>query len=309
MLPAPIRQRLEPVVGTTRRAQRIGGGDVSSAARVEASGGAVLAKWNAGAGGDSFEAEAEGLAALRATAEASGADLIVPEPLLAENRTPEAEGLLVLPWIEPGAPTSETWRRFGRALATLHRADPVLPPEASGGMASGDPSGRPYGWHADNWIGSKPQRNEWSDDWPSFFGEHRLLAQAETVRARGAWRAEWDAPLSRLVARLPEILPARPHPSLLHGDLWAGNALAASGGRFALIDPAVYVGDREADLGMTRLFGGFAPGFYDGYGEAWPLTPGAHERMEVYNLFHRINHLTHGAGYASGVAAVLSRFG
>ncbi|MEL6617092.1 MAG: fructosamine kinase family protein, partial [Bacteroidota bacterium] len=307
MLPDPVRQRLEAAVGTVRSARRVGGGDVSAAARVEASGGIVLAKWNAGAGGDSFEAEAEGLAALRATAEASGADLIVPDPLLAENRTPEAEGLLVLPWIEPGAPTPEAWRRFGRSLATLHRADPVLPPEALGANESGDPAGRPYGgntgsdgpygWAHDNWIGSKPQRNGWADDWPAFFGERRLLAQAETVRTRGAWRAEWDGPLARLVARLPEILPARPHPSLLHGDLWAGNALAAADGRFALIDPAVSVGDREADLGMTRLFGGFAAAFYDGTAEAWPLAPEADTRMEVYNLFHRINHLTHGAGY------------
>ncbi len=154
------------------------------------------------------------------------------------------------------------------------------------------------------------------EDWPTFFGERRLLAQAEVVRARGAWEREWDAPLARLVARLPEILPAQPHPSLLHGDLWAGNALAASGGRFALIDPAVYIGDRETDLGLTRLFGGFAPSFYDGYAEAWPAPapdadPGAPEaeaRMEVYNLFHRINHLTHGPGYAHGVAATLARF-
>ena len=296
MLPNPIRQRLEPITGPVLTAQRVGGGDVSAAARVETAREAFLAKWNAGAGGDSFEAEAEGLAALRATAAASCADLIVPRPLLAENRTPEAAGVLVLPWIEPGSPSREAWHRFGRALATLHRADP---PEASGGR---------YGWHADNWIGSKPQRNGWAEDWPAFFGERRLLAQAETVRMGGAWRAEWDRPLARLVARVGEILPARPHPSLLHGDLWAGNALASSGGRFALIDPAVYVGDREADLGMTRLFGGFAAAFYEGYAREWPLAPGADERMEVTNLFHRINHLTHGPGYAAGVAATLARF-
>lgn len=301
-------QRLEPLTGTIARTRPIGGGDTSQAARIEASGGTFLAKWNAGPGGDSFEAEAEGLAALREAARTSGAELLVPEPLLAVNRTPEAEGLLLLPWIEPGDPAPGDWRRFGRALATLHRAEP---PEAQTAGASGA-----YGWHADNWIGSKPQHNGWAEDWPTFFGERRLLAQAEVVRASGsvpgaganAWQAEWDAPLAHLVARLPEILPARPHPSVLHGDLWAGNALAASGGRFALIDPAVYVGDREADLAMTELFGGFAPAFYDGYREASPLAPGYAARREVYNLFHRINHLTHGPGYARGVAAVLAQF-
>ena len=309
MIPDAIRQRLEPVTGTLHSARPVGGGDVSSAARVEAqtagaSGGAFLAKWNAGAGGDSFEAEAEGLAALAEVADASGAALIVPEPLLAENRTPEAAGVLVLPWVEPGSPSPDAWRRFGHALATLHGAEP---PEARRPEASGA-RGR-YGWAHDNWIGSKPQRGGWADHWPTFFGEKRLLAQAETVRARGAWRAEWDAPLARLVARLPEILPSRPHAALLHGDLWAGNAIPSASGRFALIDPAVYVGDGEADLAMTELFGGFAPAFYDGYRDARPLAAGYAERREVYNLFHRINHLTHGAGYAAGVAAVLRRFG
>ena len=150
MLPASIRQRLNPVTGAVRAAHPVGGGDVSAAARVEGSRGTFLAKWNAGAGGDSFAAEAEGLAALRATAEASGAGLTVPRPLLAENRTPDAAGLLVLPWIHGGTPSREDWRRFGGALAALHRADPVLPPEAPGGAGATGSAGGPYGWRGDN---------------------------------------------------------------------------------------------------------------------------------------------------------------
>ena len=294
MFPESVRPSIESVVGEVRGVRSVGGGDVSSAARVETSRGAFFAKWNAGAGGDSFEAEAEGLAAL-AEASGRGADgpLIVPRPLLAQNRTAETPGVLVLPWLERGRASGEDGRRFGRALADLHRASAP---------------GEGYGWARDNWIGSKPQRNGWTADWPAFFGERRLLAQAETVRQRGAWRAEWDAPLNRLVARLGEILPERPPRSVLHGDLWAGNALALSDGRFALIDPAVYVGHREADLAMTELFGGFGAAFYDGYREAWPLEPGYSERREVYNLFHLTNHLTHGPGYASSVASVLRRF-
>ena len=213
---------------------------------------------------------------------------MVPVPLAA------GDGGLVLPWIEAGRPSAPDWRRFGAALAELHRAP-----------APGDG----YGWHADNWIGSKPQRGGWAPSWPSFFGERRLQAQAETVRQRGAWDGAWDAGLGRLVARLPEILPAAPPRSLLHGDLWSGNAVATADGRFALIDPAVYVGHREADLAMTELFGGFAPAFYEGYRESWPLGPGYAERREVYNLFHLVNHLTHGASYRRPVAAALKRFG
>ncbi|MEM0963606.1 MAG: fructosamine kinase family protein, partial [Bacteroidota bacterium] len=136
-----------------------------------------------------------------------------------------------------------------------------------------------------------------------------LRAQAETVRQRGAWDTAWDRRLDRLVARLGDILPERPPPSLLHGDLWAGNALPLADGRFAIIDPAVSVGHREADLAMTELFGGFPDTFYEGYRDAWPLAPGYAERREVYTLFHLINHLTHGPGYRQPVKRMLQRFG
>lgn len=119
---------------------------------------------------------------------------------------------------------------------------------------------------------------------------------------------EWDGPLDQLVARLGDLLPDYPSRSLLHGDLWAGNAMPLADERFALVDPAVYVGHREADLAMTELFGGFDRAFYDAYSEAWPLEPGYSQRRDIYNLFHLINHLTHGPGYAGAVSATLDRF-
>ena len=298
-LPESVRLLVEGVVGRVRSAAPVGGGDVSRAARpasgmchVEAEGAAVFVKWGAGAAGQTYAAEAEGLSAL---AGAAGPDLVVPAPLASQAPDGDAPGVLVLPWIEPGRPSADDWRRFGTALAELHRAP-----------APGD--GR-YGWPADNWIGSKPQRNGWDASWPAFFGERRLRAQAKTVRERGAWDDTWDPMLDRLVARLGEWLPETPPPSLLHGDLWAGNALATADGRFALVDPAVSVGHREADLAMTELFGGFDAPFYDGYRQAWPLEPGYAERREVYNLFHLINHLTHGRAYRRPVEATLRRFG
>ncbi len=279
-------------VGAVRDVQPLGGGDVSRAVRLDAARGVFFLKWGTGAAGQTYAAEAEGLAALAARA---GPDLLVPQPRSARTADGDSPGWLLLDWVEPGPSTAEDRYRFGAALAALHRA-----------KAPGD--GR-YGWDTDNWIGSKPQRNGWDGSWPTFFGERRLRAQAETVRQRGAWDAAWDPLLDRLVARLDGLLPPSPPPSLLHGDLWGGNALATASGRFALIDPAVSVGHREADLAMTELFGGFSPAFYDGYRAAWPLEPGYAERREVYNLFHLINHLTHGPSYRQPVEATLRRFG
>ena len=291
-LPPSILDYVEPHAGAVRSVTPVGGGDVSRAARLDGANGLFFLKWGGGASGRTYPAEAEGLAALSRAAPDS---LVVPRPIVAREAEGGAPGVLLLEWIEPGRPSRGDWRRFGAALAALHRAD-----------AAGD--GR-YGWGDDNWIGSKPQRNGWDMSWPTFFGEQRLRAQAETVRQRGAWDAAWDDLLDRLVDRLGEFLPEAPPPSLLHGDLWGGNALPTSSGRFALIDPAVSVGHREADLAMTELFGGFDAPFYDGYREAWSLEPGYPERREIYNLFHLINHLTHGPSYRRPVEAMLRRVG
>ena len=302
VLPPSVRSAVELHTGPIGAVAPVGGGDVSQAARLDAANGRFFLKWGsgaqtAGAAGQTYAAEAEGLAALRSAAPPG---LSVPSPLASCDTEGGVEGFLLLDWIEPARPVPDDWRAFGAALAALHRAP-----------APGD--GR-YGWPADNWIGSKPQRNGWDASWPAFFGEHRLRAQAETVRQRDAWDSAWDPLLDRLVARLPEILPATPPPALLHGDLWGGNALAARGPSgsattFALIDPAVYVGHREADLAMTELFGGFPQSFYEGYHDTWPLEPGYAERREVYNLYHLTNHLTHGPSYRRPVASVLNRFG
>jgi fructosamine-3-kinase len=292
VIPAAVAEALRPHVGAIRRTEPVGGGCIAHATRLETDRGHFFLKWAEGEAGRTFEAEAEGLRVLGA---AAGPELVVPQVLAAQDAR-EGPGFLLMDWIEPGRPGRSDWERFGAALAALHRAEA---PSGDGGR---------YGFDADNWIGSKPQRNGWAASWPTFFGERRLRAQAETVRTRGAWNAAWDRPLDRLIARLPELLPAAPPPSVLHGDLWGGNALATADGRFAIIDPAVYVGHREADLAMTELFGGFDAAFYVGYRAAWPLEPGYAERREVYNLFHLINHLTHGPGYAGSVERILRRF-
>jgi fructosamine-3-kinase len=162
---------------------------------------------------------------------------------------------------------------------------------------------------ADNWIGALPQANPWHDHWPTFFREARLRPQIERARASGRWRREWEAPAERLLVRLPDLLPRRPHPALLHGDLWSGNVLPTTEGRTALVDPAAYVGDRETDLAMTELFGCFDPAYYDAYRAAWTVDPGYPERREIYHLYHLLNHLNlFGDGYALAVARIVRRF-
>ncbi|MFM9101527.1 MAG: fructosamine kinase family protein, partial [Cyanobium sp.] len=151
----------------------------------------------------------------------------------------------------------------------------------------------------DNWIGSGPQGNGWHTTWGRFFCERRIAPQAELLAARGVALPGLEA----LLARLPAWLDQHPSdPCLVHGDLWSGNAMAAISGLSdqalgaAIFDPAVHRADREVDLAMARLFGGFADDFFAAYEEEWPLPEGAEQRVAVYNLYHLLNHANLFAG-------------
>ncbi len=219
-----------------------------------------------------FEAECDGLEALAGTE-----TFHVPRPLCCG--VAEEQAYLVLEYLElrPVAERPDAIA-FGRALAALHRS-----------------CGARYGWPRDNFIGATPQINTENDSWPRFFAAARLLPQLARAATHGhALRNKGEL----LAEKLPAFfLDVRPQPSLLHGDLWHGNA-AMSGGLPALFDPAVYHGDRETDLAMTELFGGFPEAFYAAYREAWPHTEGYESRKTLYNLYHVLNHLNlFGAGY------------
>jgi protein-ribulosamine 3-kinase len=295
VLPEALLPELQAHVGTLAEVVAVGGGCISRAARVRAARGDFFLKFADGEAARTYEAEAAGLRALRDAAVGTG--LCVPHVMHARNAAAKGGvGLLLLEWIPPGRPAAGYWERFGEGLAALHRAQ--VPGE-----------GR-YGFGGDNFIGRLPQRNEWRAAWPEFFGELRLLPQFEHARRTGRWRARWDLWAERLLGRLADWLPEAPHPSVLHGDLWSGNQLADAQGRAWLVDPAAYVGDREADLAMTALFGAFGPGFHAAYQRAWPSGPGHEDRRDLYNLYHLVNHLNHfGGSYAGQVEAVLARFG
>ena len=185
---------------------------------------------------------------------------------------------------------------FGAALARLHRAGRQ----------------KTCGWPQDNWLGTTLQINKKHQSWYDFFIQERLLPQWELARQnRRLTNASRDKNFQSILKRIPELLPPLDDnlASLLHGDLWGGNWLADTQGRPCLIDPAVYYGHREADLAMTHLFGGFPHGFHEGYMNEWPLSPGFSRRIDLYNLYHLLNHLNlFGSSYLTSVQSIIRQY-
>lgn len=257
----------------------VSGGCIHSCFQITAGAVRVFVKLNAARYADAFAAEADGLEALRA------AGMRAPAPLA--HGESDGAAFLALEWLE--LKDRGDFSALGRALAGLHRG-----------------AGASFGWHRDNYIGSTPQANGESAHWVEFWRVRRLAPQLALAEAAGhgaALRAE----LQRLMEGLPELFrDYTPQPSLLHGDLWRGNVGFLTGSSPLVFDPAVYRGDREADLAMTELFGGFPPEFYAAYREAWPPDPGYATRKHLYNLYHLLNHLNlFGGGYLGQVRATL----
>ncbi len=149
---------------------------------------------------------------------------------------------------------------------------------------------QPFGWFEDNYIGHTPQKNRWHSNWINFYAEQRLRPQLELSQLRGA-----SSNLYQLGTQLIEVLPFwfqdyQPEASLLHGDLWGGNSAFTQDGDAVIFDAASYYGDRETDIAMTELFGGFSSDFYNGYNDVFPLDPGYQQRKPLYNLYHILNH-------------------
>jgi fructosamine-3-kinase len=273
--------------------RRVPGGSINQAYRVETSRGSFFCKWNPGAPPDMFARERDGLEALAG----AGSSLAIPR--VAALAPAGAEPLLVLEWLEPlpapagksGGRGGSRWEALGRGLAELHRRGADR-----------------FGFAADNYCGLTPQENAWTDDWPAFWGDRRIGALAGRLERSGAFGRRETAVFRRLRERLPELLPHGPVPALIHGDLWSGNALLCDRGP-ALVDPAAYFGDREAEWAMMLLFGGFPDAVLAAYQECWPLPPGWRERLPLYQLYHVLNHaLLFGGGYGSQAVGVASRY-
>jgi len=213
-----------------------------------------------------FEAEADGLRELR-----SAGEIRVPD--VVDCGTANGQSYIILEHLPLEPASRETARRFGEQLARLHRHTQDA-----------------FGWFRDNTIGPTPQINTPGDDWIEFFRTHRLGYQLDLAATNG-YGAHVEGTGRALMIRLPELFADyAPAASLLHGDLWGGN-WGSVDGEPVIFDPAVYYGDRESDIAMTMLFGGFGRPFYDAYERTWPMAPGHDQRIKLYQLYHVLNHL------------------
>ena len=261
-MPIPASLRAELRI---EQATPVSGGCINECYRVRVGDSRRFLKLNHASHEDAFAAEADGLRALRR------AGMRAPEPL--SSGTSGKHAYLLLEHLDLDGPRD--FAALGRMLAATHRS-----------------LGPHFGWHRDNYIGATPQRNGAGSEWSEFWFERRLRPQLALAKRKG-----FDLPMPPRTL----LIEHRPPPSLLHGDLWSGNAGFTPSGPVAF-DPAVYYGDREADLALTTLFGGFAQHFYRAYDEAWPLPEGYEQRAPLYRLYHLLNHLNlFGRGYLAQV--------
>jgi fructosamine-3-kinase len=270
---AQIRQTTgQPFEIESRRS--VGGGCINQGYAISDGDSTFFVKLNQAAQIAMFEAEAAGLQQMGKTQ-----TIRIPQPICWS--TEGNASYLVLEWIDLGRGSSSAWAEMGQKLAAMHRSTSL--------------SG--FGWERQNTIGSTPQINSWTSRWTEFWIEHRIGYQLRLGSRRGGHFPKGD----RLLATIPQLLAGHePQPSLVHGDLWSGNAAITSSGEPVIFDPATYYGDREVDLAMTELFGGFPSDFYRGYNAAFPLDSGYKRRKILYNLYHILNHFNlFGGGYES----------
>ena len=220
-----------------------------------------------------FAAEALGLKQMAQTN-----TIRVPKPIC--WGIAESSAYIVLEWLNLGTSTNNSWQQMGQNLAAMHRAT----------------SSNGFGWKQNNTIGSTPQINNWTTNWVEFYASRRLGYQFQLANSKGGRFPQQK----ELLTALPQLLLHQVQPSLVHGDLWGGNAAFTVGGEPVIFDPAIYYGDREVDIAMTELFGGFPAAFYQGYNDAYPLEPSYEQRKPLYNLYHILNHFNlFGGSYAS----------
>ena len=262
-----------------------GGGCINSGGKIKTTDGNFFLKWN-----DQkkfphmFQAESRGL------------NLLLQQKTI---RIPQVHGFgergphqfLVLEYIEQKSKSKTYWQDLGMQLASLHNATATS-----------------FGLDHDNFIGSLSQFNQQHQSWVDFFIEQRLNVQLKNAIDHGHLNSSWTKKFELLYARLPELLPLE-KPALLHGDLWSGNLITDEKGAPCLVDPAVYFGNREVDLAMTKLFGGFREEFYKSYHQVSPLPPGFYRRVDIYNLYPLLVHVNlFGGSYIYSVEEIMRTF-
>lgn len=255
----------KPFVLKTKESVR--GGCINTAYRLQGTDQHYFVKFNKADCFAMFESEVEGLLEL-----AASNTVRVPHPVCWGVIANQA--YLVLKYLDLQPVDENAMVLLGQQLAYLHK---TINPT--------------FGWHRDNTLGTTPQINVVHTDWILFWRQHRLKPQLDLAAKNG-----YGGSLQRNGERLMERFTAlfenyHPTPALLHGDLWIGNVGCTLNRQPVIYDPAVYYGDRETDLAMTELFGGFSPRFYQAYQDIYPLHEGYPLRRQLYKLYHILNHL------------------
>ena len=265
--------------------QYVGGGSINDARSIQTTGGKFFVKINSASRYPSmFETEAKGLALLEEKR-------VIPIPHVVGFGEDDADTFLILNYIKAAPKESFFWENFAQKLAALHMN-----------------FGKYFGLDHDNYIGSLPQSNRQHNTWEEFFREERLEPQIIRAFNSGAIDRLLLNMFDRFFTRLSNLFPKEPS-SLIHGDLWGGNFMVNENGEAVIIDPAIYYGHREMDLGMSQLFGGFDKQFYTTYHKAFPLETGWQERVEYCNLYPLMVHVNlFGGGYAGSVKNIIKKF-
>ena len=253
----------QPFQITSQRS--VGGGCINQAVQVSDASRRFFVKLNRADQIAMFEAECDGLKEMY-----DSQSIRVPQPLCCGVAGDSA--FIVMEWLELGGSRSnQAWQQMGEQLAKMHQTV----------------SDRGFGWHRDNTIGATPQKNKWSNDWVEFWRDRRLGPQFSFAHTKGARFPNRD----ELMNAIPRLLKGHtPTASLLHGDLWSGNAFITTAGEPVILDPATYYGDPETDLAMTELFGRLPNAFYQAYERVNPIDPSYAKRKTLYNLYHILNH-------------------
>ncbi len=282
-----IAQHIAKATGenfSLQTAQALSGGDINSAYCLNSQTQRYFVKLNHRSLIDMFQAESSALAEL-----AQSNTLRVPRPICCGQT--DTHAFLVLEYLVLQPKNQRTDQLLGEQLAALHQI-----PQAY------------FGWHRDNTIGSTPQKNTPATDWLVFWQQNRLQMQLNLAAEQGySGKLQQDG--TKLCQAVPKFFQGHAlQASLLHGDLWGGNTAGDAQGQPVIFDPASYYGDREADIAMTELFGGFSAPFYTAYHSCFPLDAGYATRKQLYNLYHILNHLNlFGGSYLSQAQRLIAK--
>ncbi len=264
----------------------LGGGCINHASKIDTNVGSFFLKWNANCEEDIFLREAESLQEMQ---KAVNHLLKIPE-VFAAKKVGLTPGFLVLEYL-PSAYSSGNDEELGRGLAVMHKF-----------------SHSEYGFYNNNYCGATLQNNSWKKNWAEFYVENRLSFLLNLIKKERALPSSEVKLYDNLLNRIPNLIPAKSVPVLIHGDLWSGNYMQTGNG-FALIDPASYYADREMEFSIMTMFGGFSSRFYSAYNEINPLPADWKERNLLYQLYHVLNHYyLFGGGYQSQAANIAKQY-